>query len=190
MRPQYMNLLDEEQTAFAKRRLVKALENYNWRLGTGFLSTPLILYVLASYDIEAAYKLLENEERPGWLSMPKAGATTIWEAWKGPEGEQGGIGSLNHYSKGAVVEWLFSVMCGINVTGENHFTVAPQPGGSFARARASYNSVFGLIESKREKKDGKTVYTVTVPANCEAEVRLPNGKSETVGAGIHAFTEE
>ena len=190
VRPLYMDLLDEEQTAFAKRRLVKALENYNWRLGTGFLSTPLILYVLASYDIEAAYKLLENEERPGWLSMPKAGATTIWEAWEGPEGEQGGIGSLNHYSKGAVVEWLFSVMCGINVTGENRFTVAPRPGGHFTHAKASYNSVFGLIESSWERKDGKTVYTVTVPANCEADICLPHGKSETVGAGVHTFTEE
>ena len=190
VRPLYMDLLDEEQTAFAKRRLVKALENYNWRLGTGFLSTPLILYVLASYDIEAAYKLLENEERPGWLSMPKAGATTIWEAWEGPEGEQGGIGSLNHYSKGAVVEWLFSVMCGINVTGENRFTIAPRPGGHFTHAKASYNSVFGLIESSWERKDGKTVYTVTVPANCEADIRLPGGGNETVGAGMYVFTEE
>ena len=185
-----MDLLDEEQTAFAKRRLVKALENYNWRLGTGFLSTPLILYVLASYDIEAAYKLLENEERPGWLSIPKAGATTIWEAWEGPEGEQGGIGSLNHYSKGAVVEWLFSVMCGINVTGENRFTIAPRPGGHFTHAKASYNSVFGLIESSWERKDGKTVYTVTVPANCEADIRLPGGGNETVVAGMYVFTEE
>ena len=190
VRPLYMDMLDEEQTAFAKRRLVKALENYNWRLGTGFLSTPLILYVLAFYDIEAAYKLLENEERPGWLSMPKAGATTIWEAWEGPEGEQGGIGSLNHYSKGAVVEWLFSVMCGINVTGENRFTIAPRPGGHFTHAKASYNSVFGLIESSWERKDGKTVYTVTVPANCEADIRLPGGGNETVGAGMYLFTEE
>ena len=190
VRPLYMDLLDEEQTDFAKRRLIEALKHYNWRLGTGFLSTPLILYVLASYDIEAAYKLLENEERPGWLSMPKAGATTIWEAWEGPEGKQGGIGSLNHYSKGAVVEWLFSVMCGINVTGENCFIIAPRPGGHFTHAKASYNSVFGLIESLWERKDGKTVYTVTVPANCEAEIRLPHGKSESVGAGVHIFTEE
>ena len=190
VRPLYMDLLDEEQAAFARKRLVEALEHYGWRLGTGFLSTPLILYVLASYDIEAAYRLLENEERPGWLSMPKAGATTIWEAWEGPSGAQGGIGSLNHYSKGAVVEWLFTTMCGINVTGENRFTVAPQPGGHFTYAGASYKSVFGLIRSSWERKDGKTVYTVTVPANCEAEIRLPGGKNETVGAGTHIFTEE
>ena len=44
VRPLYMNLLDKTQTAYAKLRLVKALDNYKWRLGTGFLSTPLILY--------------------------------------------------------------------------------------------------------------------------------------------------
>ena len=190
VRPLYFDLLDEEQTAFAKKRLIQALEHYSWRLGTGFLSTPLILYVLASYDIEAAYKLLENEQIPGWLSMPKGGATTVWEAWEGPAGAKGGIGSLNHYSKGAVVEWLFTTMCGIRVDGENHFTVAPHPGGSFTHAEASYNSVFGRIASGWERRDGKTTYTVDVPANCEAEIILPSGRTETVGAGLHFYTEE
>ncbi len=190
VRPLYMGLLDEQQTAYAKKRLIEALEHFGWRLGTGFLSTPLILDVLSAYDLEAAYRLLENEQIPGWLSMPKAGATTIWEAWEGPNGAQGGIGSLNHYSKGAVVEWLFSTMCGIRVDGENHFTIAPKPGGRFTHAAASYTSVFGRVESKWERKDGRTTYTVTVPANCEAEIILPSGRTETVGAGQYQYTEE
>ena len=190
VRPLYFELLDAEQTAYAKKRLIEALEHYRWRLGTGFLSTPLILYVLADMDPEAAYRLLENEEVPGWLSMPKAGATTIWEAWEGPNSREGGIGSLNHYSKGAVVEWLFSTMCGIRITGENRFTVAPLPGGSLTHAEACYTSVFGRIESRWERSDGKTAYTVTVPANCEAEIILPKGLRKTVGAGTWTFTEE
>ncbi len=190
VRPLYFELLDAEQTAYAKKRLIEALEHYRWRLGTGFLSTPLILYVLADMDPEAAYRLLENEEVPGWLSMPKAGATTIWEAWEGPNSREGGIGSLNHYSKGAVVEWLFTTMCGIRVTGENRFTVKPLPGGSLIYAQASYTSVFGKISSKWEKQDGKITYTVDVPANCEAQIVLPSGRTETVGAGHWTFVEE
>ena len=58
--------------------------------------------------------LLENEKMPGWLYMSKMGATTIWESWEGTAA-QGGIASLNHYSKGAVVEWLFSACCGIRI---------------------------------------------------------------------------
>ena len=189
VRPLSFNLLNEEQTAFAQTRLIQSLEHYGWRLGTGFLSTPLILGVLETIDIEAAYRLLENEEIPGWLSMPKNGATTIWESWEGDKA-QGGIGSLNHYSKGAVVEWLFTTMCGIHPAGENRFVVAPVPGGRFTFAKAEYKSVYGKIESGWERQEGKTVYTITVPANCEAEIRLPGGKTETVGAGTHTFTEE
>ena len=77
VRPLAFDLLDETQTAYAKKRLLTALEHFGWRVGTGFLSTPLILDVLADIDLEAAYRLLENEEIPGWLSMPKNGATTI-----------------------------------------------------------------------------------------------------------------
>ena len=83
VRPLYIGLLDEKQTEYAKKRLIKALDNYSWRLGTGFLSTPLILSVLADIDIEYAYRLLENEQMPGWLFMAKMGTTTIWESWEG-----------------------------------------------------------------------------------------------------------
>ncbi len=187
VRPLYMDLLDEEQTEYAKKRLIKALENYGWKLGTGFLSTPLILYVLASYDKEAAYRLLENEEIPGWLSMPKNGATTIWEDWDGPKGTQGGIASLNHYSKGAVVEWLFTTMCGIRISGENFFKIAPLPGGHFTYAEASYKSIFGLVRSGWKKTKNGYEYTIEVPSNCVAEVTLPDGKTYIQEAGVKKY---
>ena len=186
VRPLAFDLLTKEQTAYAKKRLVDALEHYGWRLGTGFLSTPLILEVLAEIDIEAAYRLLENEEMPGWLFMPKAGATTIWESWEGTEA-QGGIASLNHYSKGAAVEWLFKTMCGIRVDSENHFIIAPRPGGHFTHAKASYDSIYGTVESSWERKENKNLFTVTIPVNCTAEIRLPNGNTETVATGKFSF---
>ena len=185
VRPLYFELLDDGQTAFAKKRLLQALEHYGWRLGTGFLSTPLILDVLSEIDIEAAYRLLENEEMPGWLFMPKVGATTIWESWEGTEA-QGGIASLNHYSKGAVVEWLFKTMCGIRVDGENHFTIAPRPGGHFTFARASYDSIYGTVESAWEIKDGKTVYRFTIPANCSASVKIA-GRDYELASGTYTL---
>ena len=190
VRPLYMDLLDEEQTEYAKKRLIQALDNYGWRLGTGFLSTPLILYVLADMDIEHAYRLLENEEIPGWLSMPKHGANTIWESWEGPYKSDGGTDSLNHYSKGAAVEWLFTTMCGIRVDGENHVTIAPRPGGHFTRAEAEYDSVYGRIESKWERQEDKTVYTVAIPANCTADIYLPDSRAQTVESGEYTFTVE
>ena len=185
VRPLAFDLLDTQQKAFAQKRLIEALEHYGWRLGTGFLSTPLILDVLAEFDMEAAYRLLENEEMPGWLFMPKAGATTVWESWEGTEA-QGGIASLNHYSKGAVVEWLFKTMCGIRVDGENHFMIAPRPGGHFRYARASYDSVWGTVSSGWEIQDGKAVFSVTIPANCTATVSI-DGKVWELTTGTYVF---
>ncbi|MDY4489197.1 MAG: family 78 glycoside hydrolase catalytic domain [Candidatus Faecousia sp.] len=187
VRPLYMHLLDKKQTDFAEKRLVKAMEHYGWRLGTGFLSTPFILDVLASLDIEYAYRLLENEEMPGWLFMPKNGATTIWESWEGTKA-QGGIASLNHYSKGAVCAWLFKSMCGIQVDGENRFIIAPRPGGHFTYARAYFRSVFGVVESSWEKNGGSYTLTVRIPCNTTAELVLPCGKHTVVSAGTHQFT--
>lgn len=187
VRPLYMRLLTDEQRRYAEGRLLRALEDYGWRLGTGFLSTPLILYVLADMDIEYAYRLLENEEIPGWLSMPKNGATTIWESWEGPNA-QGGVASLDHYSKGAVCQWLFDSMCGINLAGENRFLIAPRPGGHFTHASAEYLSVYGMVKSGWARGEGKTEFTVTVPANCTALVRLPDGSEREQGPGVRRYS--
>ncbi len=184
VRPLYMNLLSENQKQYAQQRLIKALDNYGWRLGTGFLSTPLILDVLSEIDIEYAYKLLENEKMPGWLFMPKMGATTVWESWEGTEA-QGGIASLNHYSKGAVCEWLFKGMCGINIDGENHFVIEPKPGGSLSFASAEYNSIFGKVKSSWKKENGEYVYEIQIPENCTAELVLPHKEKTTINSGIY-----
>ncbi len=80
-------------------------------------------------------------------------------------------------------------MCGIQVSGENHFTVAPRPGGHFTNASLSYDSVYGTVESRWERRDGKTVYTVTVPSNCTAELILPGGRKRELTAGAYTFEE-
>ena len=186
VRPLAFDLLNEQQKEYARKRLIQALENYGWRLGTGFLSTPLILDVLAQYDLDAAYRLLENEQMPGWLFMPKNGATTIWESWEGTQA-QGGIASLNHYSKGAVCEWLFKTMCGIRVDGENHFTIAPKPGGQFVHAKARYQSIYGVVESGWERRESGYQFCITVPCNTTATVTLPDGISQLLPAGEYAL---
>ncbi len=186
VRPLYFRLLSEKQTAYAKRRLIKALEAYRWRLGTGFLSTPLILDVLSEIDLEAAYRLLENPELPGWLFMAESGASTVWESWEGPTAQEG-ISSLNHYSKGAVCEWLFSTMCGIRMEGHNHFRIEPRPGGHLTFAKASYRSIMGTVESEWERTDRGVTVRILVPCNCTAAVRLPDGRTEQAAPGRSEF---
>jgi alpha-L-rhamnosidase len=189
VRPLAFGLLNDEQTKFAEKRLITALENYGWRVGTGFLSTPLILDVLSDIDPEFAYRLLENEDMPGWLFMPKHGATTVWEAWEGNATPSKGIASLNHYSKGAVLAWVFSRMCGISVVGERCFRIAPIPGGEITWAKFSYESIYGRVACAWERQAGKVHYGIEIPPNTEAEIVLPGGSQKNVASGLYGFEE-
>lgn len=120
--------------------------------------------------------------------MTKEGATTIWESWEGTSA-QGGIASLDHYSKGAVLEWVFSRMCGVKVDGENRFLIAPVPGGHFEYASLSYHSAYGTVRSSWKKEKGRYIYEVEVPANCEATFRFPSGRESHLLAGRHILEE-
>ncbi|MBQ6331535.1 MAG: family 78 glycoside hydrolase catalytic domain [Clostridia bacterium] len=181
VRPLALGLLDGEAKQKAQSRLKLAAKRYDYKVGTGFLSTPFVLCTLTEAgEAETAYKMLLNTQRPGWLYEVGQGATTVWESWEGDL-------SRNHYSPGAVCEWLFDTVAGIRVDGENHFVIAPIPGGTLTHAEASYLSPYGKVESRWERTESGTTFTVTVPANTTAEVRLPNGRTEQITAGRYEY---
>lgn len=85
------------------------------------------------------------------------------------------------------IEWLFKTMCGIRVDGEDHFTIAPKPGGSFTYAKVCYRSVYGIVESGWKNIDDAIIYSVTVPANTGATIILPSGERHILSAGDYEF---
>jgi alpha-L-rhamnosidase len=181
VRPLAMGLLEGETKAKVFSQLIGNIEHRDYHIGTGFLSTPLILPLLSVMGrSDIAYKMLENTEAPGWLYPVKNGATTIWEDWEGRS-------SQNHYSYGSVCEWIFETVCGLQVAGDNHFKITPIPGGTLTHAKFSYNSVYGYVESHWKSEAGKIQLEVTVPANCTAVVRMPNGDKYSIQAGKHTF---
>ena len=164
-----------------QKRLKQAVENYCCKVGTGFLSTPFVLPVLTEAgEAETAYRMLLNTEKPGWLAEIEDGATTVWENWEGNL-------SQNHYSPGAVCQWLFDTVCGIRVSGENHFMIQPVPGGGLDFAEANYQSLYGEVRSRWYRKDDSIHYEIRIPANCSAEIILRDGRIETVNAGTYTY---
>ena len=181
VRPLALGLYAGDTKTAVEKRLRQAVENYRYRVGTGFLSTPFILPVLTEAgEAETAYRMLENTEKPGWLAEVSDGATTVWENWEGDL-------SRNHYSPGAVCQWLFDTSAGIRAGGENHFVIAPVPGGTFICAQARYRSPYGEVESRWERNASGVRFTITIPANCTAEIRLPDGRTERVLAGRYDY---
>ncbi|MBO4472182.1 MAG: hypothetical protein J5765_00095, partial [Clostridia bacterium] len=64
------------------------------------------------------------------------------------------------------------------------FLIAPKPGGSITHAECSYDSVYGKVSCKWVRVGDEIKYTVNVPANTTAIIRLPGG-DRTVTAGTY-----
>ena len=115
--------------------------------------------------------------------MAKENTGTIWEGWEGPNA-QSGIASLNHYSKGAMVEWLYKSMLGIKIKGENAFEISPVIGEGVDFAKGSYQSLYGEVSVGWKKQDDKVSFDIEVPANTKASFVYLN-KVEQLEPGKH-----
>ncbi len=154
-------------------RLIRAAGNH---LGTGFLSTPYLLHVLADNGhLDLAYELLNQKTAPSWLYEILKGATTIWESWEGIDENGKPSLSLNHYSPGSVVNFLHRKVAGLEAAepGYRTINIRPRPGGGLTWAKATYDSVRGPIASEWNIENGLLRLNVTVPANTCASVTLP-----------------
>ena len=113
------------------------------------------------------------------------------------------MNSFNHYAYGAIGDWMYQVMAGIEVDpqapGYKHIFIQPQPGGDLTRVRASHNSLYGKVSSAWEMKDDRFELAVEIPANTRATVRLPGaaldkvtegGKRLATGSGIASVRQE
>ncbi|WP_460520805.1 family 78 glycoside hydrolase catalytic domain [Humibacter antri] len=182
VRPLALGLVDGVVRQQLEARLVQAVENRHFTIGTGFLSTPFVLPVLTEAGrSDVAYRMLENTEAPSWLAEVKAGATTVWEDWEGKE-------SHNHYSPGSVCQWLFDTVAGIRVDSENRFVVAPVPGGTLTYAEARYRSVFGEVMSGWQRDGDVVTVVVSIPPNTTGELRLPHGEAVELNSGTHTHS--
>ena len=115
------------------------------------------------------------------------------------------MNSFNHYAYGAVGEWLYGTLAGLELDTDlspsrNAYRCAnihPQPpvGEGFGdepairRAAVSLDSEHGRWECRWEIQDDIFILNVRVPANCEALITLPKGDTQRVTAGRYEFSQ-
>jgi alpha-L-rhamnosidase len=184
-----------ERVAEALRERLRASNNH---LKTGFVGTPYLCRVLSNNDSnDLAYRLLLNDDYPGWLYAVKMGATTIWERWNSilPDGSisDTGMNSLNHYAYGSIVEWMYRDMLGLNPVEERpgfrHTRLTPQPDGRIKWAKASFDSAAGRYESSWSiGDDGRLSFQFRIPFNATATLTLPDADLTTVNVNGQALT--
>ena len=163
-------------------------------LSVGFLGVNVLAPVLTEEgQVELAYRVLHQDAMPSWLYSVKNGATTVWERWNSYS-KEGGFGpvemnSFNHYSYGAIVEWMYESMAGIAKDpahpGFRHFHLRPHldPTGTITQVSASYLSPYGEIVSEWTVSGSEFTHRVAVPANSTATLRIPTTDPDSVREG-------
>jgi alpha-L-rhamnosidase len=192
------DMLPENLRRQAAARLVQNIKDYGNHLTTGFLGTPNLCHVLTRFGYnDIAYMLLLQDTYPSWLYPVKKGATTIWERWDGirPNGalQQANMNSFNHYAYGAIGDWMYKVITGINpvdsVPGYKHILIAPRPGGTLTHAEATLKTLYGNIASSWKLENGNFTLDIVVPNNTTAEIVLPfKNERSKVGSGTYHFS--
>jgi len=185
-----VGLVPDASREAAGAKLAAKIRKNGDRMATGFLGTRPLLPVLSSVgQHDLATVLLQSREFPSWGYEIEQGATSIWERWDSYTKEDGfgkhnaAMNSFSHYAFGAVFEWVFSHLAGIDTDGPGYkkLLIRPSPPSPGSNPRqepihwleASYDSIRGRITVAWRRQDERFSLDTTIPANTTATVVLP-----------------
>lgn len=191
------NLLPDNLISPAADHLAGMIERNGFRMATGFLGTkPLLPVLSATGHHDLAVRLFQSRKFPSWGYEVENGATTVWERWDSYTREDAfgkhnaAMNSFSHYAFGAVCEWMFRDLAGIDTDGEGFHQIRirprpPQPGSNpdnkpIDWVRASYDGPTGKIASAWKREGDRFELDVTIPANTTATVLLPAASADAI----------
>lgn len=186
------DLLPQSLRPKAEQFLVENIAQRKGLLSTGFVGTGLLAPTLSEIGQNGmSYALLLSEEFPSWGYEVKHGATTIWERWDGWTEDKGfqdpGMNSFNHYAFGAIGEWMYNRVAGIELDdtspGYQKFKIVPTVGVGITWVKSSLDTLHGKIVCNWKTSGGKLTLDLTVPANTTATVVLPTYEADRVTEG-------
>ena len=196
----WAELIPEASAPKAAELLAAKIKKNDSRMATGFLGTKPLLGVLTKYGHhDLAVQLFLSRRYPSWGYEVVNGASSVWERWdsyttefgfNGANGKQNaGMNSFSHYSFGAVMEWAFRDLAGIDTQGAgfSHLLIRPNPSAAglpdvapLTWVNASYNHPHGRIVSNWKRESGKLHLDVTIPPNTTATVYVPTKDAASV----------
>jgi len=152
-------------------------------LTTGIHGVEHIIPVLArNGHLDVAESLLFRQDMPSWNHMVRMGATTVWEKWDGISANgsmsTAEMNSFNHCALGAVGEFLFEGVAGLNaraVATAQTVVIAPVYLDRLDWARANYRSVGGTVLSSWERTEGMIRHSVHLAPGLRADYRIMPG---------------
>ena len=171
--PMAMGIAEPGTTDKALASVIADVETRGYATA-GDIGYRYLLLALAEADrSDVIYKLINQDEKPGYGYQLKMGATALTESWNASRGA-----SQNHFMLGQITEWFYKYLVGIDVDpagpGFSKIIIKPTPVGDLTWAEATYNSIHGPIAVHWDRANGKFVLKVTIPANTTAIVHFPS----------------
>jgi alpha-L-rhamnosidase len=173
--PLYWGLVPENLKSKVAANLAQQVKQDNYHLDAGILGAKAILSALSDNGYpDVAYRIASQETYPSWGWWIKNGATTLYENWNI---EAKSDLSLNHIMFGEINAWLYKGVGGIKIDPQNpgfkNVILEPHFVPGLDRFESSHTGPYGKIVSNWKKEGEVITYTVTIPANSTATIRLP-----------------
>jgi len=167
-----VGLVPDDYRGKAEAALLEDIKKNNYHTTTGFIGVIHEMNWLAENShSDIAFRMISQEEAPGWLYMVKDETSTL--------GEQ--LYSRNdnfHHPFGAYIgSWFYTYLAGIRsdplIPGFKQFIIDPASNTGLTWAKATYKSIRGNITSSWKLENGTYTLNVDIPANTQAKVFLP-----------------
>ena len=169
-------LPEGEEDAVFNALTTKIVESTDSHVGTGLIGGQWLMRTLSNGGrTDLAYTMASQTTYPSWGYMIEKGATTIWELWNGDTADPS-MNSHNHVMLvGDLVLWIYEYLGGIrpDAPGFKRIALQPAPVHGLEFVNARHDSPFGAIISEWSMKEGRFVWSVTVPPNTTATVHIP-----------------
>ncbi|MEI8245380.1 MAG: family 78 glycoside hydrolase catalytic domain [Lentisphaerota bacterium] len=180
----YWGLCDDSEKTAAVLKLASLVNTNDCKADFGILGAKYIPRVLADNGhADLAFRIITQEEYPGWGYWMKKGATTLWEHWKGNS-------SKNHIMFGDISAWMFKYPGGFShnfdIPGEKYLKIAPMFIVGLEHVKAEHQ---GYV-SEWQADGGVYTLSVTVPDGAAASVYLPDGTLHEVTGGSYQFESD
>jgi alpha-L-rhamnosidase len=172
--PLYLNMVPEAVEEQVEKRLLEAIVGNNYHTSVGFIGiNPLLKYLSDNGQLALVYKMVTQEQSPGWLHMVKDERSTMGENLNAQ-----GYGTGHHPFSTNVGFWLYYFIGGImpmvEHPGFDRFTLRPGFQTDIEWVNTSYQSLKGKIISNWKRKGEEIYYTISIPANSTAIVEIPS----------------
>lgn len=195
--PLYFGMVPDGREDDVFENLVERTEDmHDGHVSTGVVGIQFLMRTLTGHGRgDLALKIATNDTYPSWGYMVRNGATTIWELWNGNTADPA-MNSGNHVMLlGDLIIWEYEYLGGIKALepGYRKIQLKPYPIDGLDFVNCSYKSVSGRIESNWRRDGNRFEWDITIPANTEAEVWIPNEKGYEVrllGSGKYEIVQK